>query len=113
VRYETRTERIGEALGPIDWDSPEFEKLGGGRGSAKFREMAEAHAAGKRVEVTTDGGWPRVGWHELIRCEMYDGWPFWRPVPSFQSMGPLGPEWHPFYAVTDWAERKPAAVRGQ
>lgn len=104
MRYETQTVRIGEALGPIDWTSPEFRERPEHE-VTRFREMAVAHANGKNVLATTDGGVPRVGWHEVLCVEMYDGWPHWRPFPSFQSMGPLGPEWHSFYMLTDWREK--------
>jgi hypothetical protein len=32
---------------------------------------------------------------------MYDGWPFWRPVPSVLIAGPFGAEWHWFGAISE------------
>lgn len=48
------------------------------------------------MRVTTDGGWPRCGWGDVLDVGMYDGWPYWKPVPSVYSRGPLGGEWHCF-----------------
>ena len=70
---------------------------------AKFREIADAHAEGKTLRATTCGGWPRIGYREVLYVGMYDGWPYWRPVPSVLIRGVLGgAEWHAFSMVTDY-----------
>ena len=102
VKYRLETVREGENLGPIDWTF-DFE------GFAKKHNLHEGFVkeATDRLrnlkvgdEVTTDGGWPRVGWGQVVAIAMYDGWPFWYPVPSVMKMGPLGGEWHPWYSIT-------------
>lgn len=104
MRTETQTVWIGEHLGPVDWtfdfeaDSkglhPEFAK----NCLAWFRQIAEAP---DQWEATTDGGWPRCGWGRVLEVGMYDGWPYWRPVPSFLLAGTLGPSWHSWSMLSD------------
>jgi hypothetical protein len=92
-------------MGPIDW-------------SYDFMQHAQSDQERTRVEecidrlreieknpadwlVTIDGGWPRIGWQEVISVRMYDGWPWWRPVPSVLMTGTLGSEWHHFLSITN------------
>lgn len=96
-----RTERIGEYLGPVDW-SYDFESHAKGMSPSYVAECKEKL---KQLEsgdwqATTDGGWPRVGWGRVVKVGMYDGWPFWKPVPSVCIHGTLGPEWHSFTMIT-------------
>lgn len=90
----------GEYLGPVDW-SFDFEGF-----SSTINPQCVKQATDMLHELkigdlaTTDGGWPRVGWNKVIQIGMYDGWPFWKPVPSVCLLGPLGPEWHPWYSLT-------------
>lgn len=109
MRTRTVTVREGEYLGPVDWDY-DFASAEDGRMNhvdervALFREMAGGVERGETWQATTDGGWPRIGWHQVLTVGMYDGWPYWRPVPSFCTCGPLGPEWHSWGTLTG-AER--------
>ena len=117
MKYHTVTVREGEKVGPIDW-AYNFggHAWGPGRGGANpelvaantelLRTLEESLASGERWEATTDGGWPRVGWKRVLDVGMYDGWPYWRPVPSVRIAGTLGPEWHSFTSITE-ARRLP------
>lgn len=103
-------QRIGEHLGDIDWMFP-FEDQGWDRpgGSVNpdhiqksirnLSRLDDLHRAGKEVFVTTDGGCPKGGWGRLLEVGMYDGWPYWKPHPSFLMLGPLGPEWHGYTSI--------------
>lgn len=102
----TETRRIGELLGPIDWSYNFLSHFDGYCGKDKdqyckdhvdnLRQLAD----GGEWEATTDGGWPRCGWGKVVAVGMYDGWPYWRPVPSVAIYGTFGVEWSPFSSVT-------------
>lgn len=102
MRTETRTVRIGEWLGPVDWSydfaSHDWNHGGGtnpdhvSRCVSMLRELDEGIARGEVWEATTDGGIPRVGWGRVLDIGMYDGWPYWRPVPSVLIDDYLGAE---------------------
>lgn len=81
MRTETRTVRIGENVGPVDWDHPKAKDM-----PPIWRE-AEANPDGFTF---TDYRWM------IITICMYDGWPFWRPMPAVRFYGPIGPEWNYF-----------------
>lgn len=110
MRTETRTVRIGELLGPVDWDydfRQHFNNLCAPddvrdeyceRAVERLKAIAEAP---DEWIATTDGGRPRCGWGKVLAVGMYDGWPWWRPVPSVCIQSPLGGgEWHSFYSLT-------------
>lgn len=105
MRTETRTVRIGELLGPVDW-SYDFDQHGWGpgrgggnpecirEGKEVLRIVEQALADGKRVTFTPSD----FSAFEVVQCGMYDGWPFWQPTPYIGYIGPLGVlEWTPFY----------------
>lgn len=108
------TERVGELLGPVDWSydfMSHFNSLCGA-GDNGMRERCEQKVAqlrqladGSEWYATTDGGWPRIGYHKVIAVGMYDGWPYWRPVPSVCMDGVLGPEWASFDCITSINKR--------
>ena len=75
-------ERIGEACGPIDWDHPKAKGMP--------TDWREAEANPDRFRLITAGGMVA---RAILEIAMYDGWPYWRPMPAIHSMGPLGPEW--------------------
>jgi hypothetical protein len=106
MRTYTVTQREGELLGPIDWSYnflPHFDcwcvpverKI-----EALYEHVERLYqverlcAKGQRVEVCT-----RDYWHPVIAIGMYDGWPYWRPVPSILVQGPLGAQWEQFPCV--------------
>ena len=98
MRYETRTERVGEFLGPVNWD---FDFDTDDERVQRLRDIEAGIARGENWEATTDGGVPRVGWGEVLAVGMYDGWPYWRPMPSVLIAGQFGGEWSSWMAVTD------------
>lgn len=112
MKLVTQQKRVGEHLGDIDWSydfRSHFDLLccnDAGRDEScetskqQLAKLEFAFKAGKRLQATTSGGWPRLGWHPVINIGMYDGWPYWKPVPSVCLQGPLGPEWHAFNAIT-------------
>lgn len=111
------TERIGEYLGPVDWGYdflshygccfPENRRaINCEKAKDRLRLLAENP---DRYMATSDGGWPRVGWGDVLQVGMYDGWPYWRPVPSVCISGTLGAEWHSFNSVTDIMEKEGGA----
>lgn len=115
MRTETRTVQIGERVGDVDW-SYDFRSHFGNHGpdvadkrckeaKDRLRAIEAAFRAGEPVEATTDGGWPRCGWGVVLDVGMYDGWPYWKPVPSVYTRGPLGGEWHSFVSLSDFAIR--------
>lgn len=121
MRTETRTVRIGERVGDVDWlydfrnhfnnlcTSDERRDEACEQAKDRLRKMEEAVKSGAEIRATTDGGWPRCGLNRVIDVGMYDGWPYWRPVPSVQTMGTLGTEWHSFSAITTIEEVTPNA----
>lgn len=108
-RYE------GELLGPIDWSynflshfqnhcvSDERKQEYCNEAIERLK-LLEANPSG--YQVTNDGGWPRMWWHDVIAVGMYDGWPYWKPVPSVLTRGTLGPEWHCFSSLTGIEPKK-------
>lgn len=113
MRTITTTERIGERVGDIDWNYDFLSHFKnyctGDETKAKYckesteqlRTIEERYKAGLRTMATTDGGSSRIGWGQVLDVGMYDGWPYWRPVPSVRILGPLGGEWHAFSTVTE------------
>lgn len=96
----------GEKVGPIDWNFP-FADSGWDKGG--FMNPTCISPAVEKLhqlengewEVTSDGGWPRVGWKKVIDTGMYDGWPYWKPVPAILVSGPLGASWMHWWEITD------------
>lgn len=102
-------ERIGERLGDIDWNydfaSHGWTSASGGHNPKlipqeveRLREMETAFKAGHRVFVKRSHG---ETYEPVNDVGMYDGWPYWRPVPSFNSSTWLGGSWHCFTWIAD------------
>lgn len=113
MRFETQTVRIGENVGPIDWtydfrshfntyatSDAERDRICAQR-VGWLRRIDQDVRAGNPIRATTDGGSPRCGIHRVIEVGMYDGWPYWRPVPCVQVRTYLGCEWYTFDRITD------------
>lgn len=82
MRYETVTVRHGEDCGPIDWDHPMAKDM-----PPIWRE------AEQNPEAFTFTEYRRT----ILRICMYDGWPYWKPTPAIQFIGPLNSaEWNHF-----------------
>lgn len=95
--------REGENLGPIDWgydfDQHDWNHGSDGgtnpvcveQGKQVLRELVEANNSGS---VSIYGEWRTV-----LDVGMYDGWPYWRPVPSVCISVAFGTEWHSFSSL--------------
>ncbi len=107
MKTRTVSIREGEWLGPIDWDAEwPFEV------DEKTRKaLREIEANPEDFEITTDGGWPRIGWGQVFHVGMWDGWPYWRPGPAITMRGVLGTEivWGHYF---DWQARASASAKG-
>lgn len=113
MKTVTYTERVGERVGDVDWNYDFLSHFGNlctdenGKFEAcelkkeLLRLMEERFRYGRLTLATTDGGWPRFGYSEVIDVGMYDGWPFFRPVPSVCIRGPLGGSWQAFCTITE------------
>jgi hypothetical protein len=112
MRTWQETHREGELLGEIDWSYDFGSHFDGYCTSSERKtdmlftaieqmwQVARLHEKGARLIVYDN----EYG-HELIAVGMYDGWPFWRPVPAVLVQGPIGPEWHHFPHVRRYEER--------
>lgn len=102
MKSYTKTVYEGEYLGPIDW-SYNFSQYGclNPDHIERAKQMLREFESGGEWEATTDGGWPRVGWHNVLKVGMYDGWPYWKPTPSVLTAGPLGCEWHSWSSLSE------------
>lgn len=93
---KSRTEVVweGEKLGPIDWNHPFIDSFGNyccnDEQKQKYCDEAVAHLR-KVVEMFSEDG-PRIQvqcseyWYDVIDVGMYDGWPFWKPMPAVQTL---------------------------
>jgi hypothetical protein len=109
MKTRTVTERVGEYLGPVDWTydfRQHFDSYctdDAGRQAACERAVAtlkELELHPELYEVTTYGGWPRCGWGRIVWIGMYDGWPYWKPVPTVAYSTFLGVETACFNNIT-------------
>lgn len=97
MRTETRTVKIGEWLGPIDWGYDFFAWGWDRKGSCNpalipgaiecLRTVEAGLARGERWQVTAHGGTS-----EVLSVGMYDGWPYWKPTPFYLLKHWLGAE---------------------
>ena len=113
MRTETRTVRIGENVGPIDWNydfRSHFNSMGSPdhvrdeyceRAKRWLKRIESDFLAKIPIRVTNYGGSPRCGIHSVVDVGMYDGWPYWRPVPCVMVSTWLGGEWYTFDRITD------------
>jgi hypothetical protein len=84
MRTEICTVRIGENVGPVDWAHP----LAANK-PAIWREAEKSPD-----EFSFDRGY---GQRAILTICMYDGWPYWKPMPAVCYIGPLNrAEWAHF-----------------
>ena len=114
MRTVTRVERIGERLADVDWNydfrshfdttamNPDAREARCAEYVERLREIERRFKAGERFSATTYGGLPRI-WGPVLDVGMYDGWPYWRPVPSVHIGTWMGGEWHAFDRVHEIA----------
>lgn len=80
MRYETVTVRHGENVGPVDWEHP----------LAKDMPQIWRDAEADPNSYTLNG-------RSILSVCMYDGWPYWKPMPAVHFVGPMGSgEWNFF-----------------
>lgn len=103
----TYTERIGEYLGPIDWDY-DFAQHDwhGSRGGVNPEITAASRLLLKKLETDLNQNRECKVWiygirHQVIKVGMYDGFPFWKPTPSICVDTHSGVEWHPWYKASE------------
>lgn len=98
MRSHTVTVHEGEDVGPIDW-SHEIAK--------------DMPPIWREAEKSPDNYLFR-GKFPILRICMYDGWPYWKPMPAVCFLGPLNSaEWNYFnsYSVyPDSITKKPLAI---
>ncbi len=112
--------REGEMLGPIDWSfdfRPSFDSYCMSKENqdklcleriAMFHRIEDAFKAGKKVLVYTHSDFGK----QVLDMGMYDGWPYWKPVPSVFYASPLGGgEWSSLSSVSNYSIPNPAAKR--
>ena len=106
MKYRVVTERIGENMGPIDWNYDFMYHYGGhccpeatkveycnqAKGLLKVLEEAKKRGELELYEADTDG----FAFRKVVDVGMYDGWPFWRPTPSICVWQSHGAEWKSF-----------------
>jgi hypothetical protein len=109
MRYETVQVCHGERLGDIDYGfqfRPHFDcycttdeqrDLLCEQKILLLHNIEDGFKRGERVTVATYSDY----YHEVIDVGMYDGWPYWKPVPSVCTLGTLGGcEWHSIFSVS-------------
>jgi len=107
MKYRTVVERIGEKVGPIDWD---YDFLGHYNRMCGCRDPRSIERSEKAVAILrhlseSDGWQVRNGdyWYDVYDVGMYDGWPFWKPTPAVfvQERVLGGGQWKFFYELDE------------
>lgn len=84
MKTHTVTVHEGENVGPVDWEHPHAKDM-----PPIWRE-AEQNPKGFVFDYGHGG-------REILSICMYDGWPYWKPMPAVCYVGPLGrAEWQFF-----------------
>jgi len=109
MKTYTVLKREGELLGPVDWSydflqhfrsyccPDEQKKEMCDKSVARLREVAAIPADERHLwQVQTSHEY----WHGLTAVGMYDGWPWWSPVPSVLYQTWAGSEWTSFDHIT-------------
>lgn len=117
MKTYTVTKREGEYLGPVDWDY-DFAQHGDCLNTRPKEPIIEKWVERIRIlsehpdeyKATTYGGWPRACWGDVLQVGMYDGWPYWKPVPSVLIQGWHSAEWASFSHVTNIIHKETKVV---
>ena len=106
VKHKKVTKRVGEYLGPVDWDYDfyqHFENYGGSK-KAKKEKCINKKKMLKTIEKNPDkyeiSTYPHV-WKKVHKVGMWDGWPYWRPVPAVKVYDSIANTytWKHFYEI--------------
>lgn len=99
MRTRTITVREGEYLGPVDWSYDFWSHDWDNGGCVNPVCVEDGIRALVRLVKQPETKFNRCNdgiSQEILCVGMYDGWPYWRPVPSVCVMTPFGAEWHSF-----------------
>ena len=110
MRSYQMTHYEGELLGEIDWkhdfarafdcccSSSEHKTDMLFRAIENLWQVERLYKKDVRLQVRTGDYW-----HNLLSVGMYDGWPYWKPMPAIMVKGPLGSgEWKHFPCVDEF-----------
>lgn len=106
MKTRTVTVREGELLGPIDFGH-DFISYFNNESCPQQENERRCNRCVDSLRQISNGSpsqWQvRCGeyWHDLVAVGMYDGWPWWKPVPHVLIGSTLGSEWEPFYKIED------------
>lgn len=90
MKYRTEIVREGEKLGVIDWAHPFIDSFQNYCASDEQKQIYcdKSVAVLKQVTEADDPMMLQVRcddyWYNVFDVGMYDGWPFWRPMPAVQ-----------------------------
>lgn len=114
MKTRTKIVREGERMGDIDWSYPFREHFNVhccndaqkqvlcDEAKHKLELVEKSHNEGKEVWIDTG-----VVFQLLLSTGMYEGWPYWKPVPSICVKGTLGAEWHDFTYIKQFKQKDP------
>lgn len=89
--HGTGKTRHGTMVGPVD---PNYDWAQHGVYPCDTPEQRAARIAGWRELMLSlkpgDTVWAHHCQRTVIEVGMYDGWPWWKPVPHISYIGPLG-----------------------
>ncbi len=104
MKTRTVVERVGELLGPVDWSYDFRSHFNNHCCSDELRDAECAKSVEMLRQLASGGAWDVWIAHSsyfvpMLEVGMYDGWPYWKPVPSVATSTWLGGEWHSFSCV--------------
>ena len=111
IKTRTITKQIETVhIHKIDWDYDFYRAAESMYPNDKERKGVKAiierlkqceNGIGK-VQITTDGGWPRCGWGEVLNVGMVSQWPYWTPRPCVLMTSTLGGSaWEDWTSISD------------
>lgn len=93
--------RIGEFVGPVDWDYDFLRHDWNHGGSINPDINRRSIDILRELVANPDKDWRYRG-RKVVEIGMYDGWPYWQPTPAIRYDGPLGLEiafWYNLYPI--------------
>jgi hypothetical protein len=111
MKTKTVTKRIGEKVSKIDYEydflshyknhtmSSEKKKELCKKTIDKLKAIEKALSNGEKVLVHFNHS---IFYKTALDVGMYDGWPYWRPVPSIKYSNERDGYWHDFSYIVDY-----------